>query len=426
MTISKSKSVDLKFSEAEIKRYQQRLDVTQLKDPAYPLRLRFNRARTKASWHLVTYRGGKTYWRKLGDWPVLTFPALKKQLPSLLAESALSPSNPSSISAFVTVADVLIWYQERACKLSGLSKSHKANIKSIIKCHLSPRLGDCRIDAVTPELVDDRLIMPLQEIRKLPTVRLAFVVLKAAFSRAKKQKRLDLNPMSDIVFSDFIECSVSAREGAIKKMMLPGLLTRLTRQNARVQVLVLLLLCYATRIGETRKARWDQFDFNARTWTIPACNTKSKQTHELPMTKQIAFLLSAYRKMQLDNGYKGQFLFPGQKRKQAICESSASRWISKYGDKEFSAHDFRKVARSVWAELNVDYMVGERLLNHSVGQLDKAYYQTLIQGPKRDAIEQYHDYLAQHGLNMFCMASDTESIPRSFLIFKQHQPSTNA
>lgn len=421
--MKQSKSVEVALSEAVVRRFQHDATVTQLKDPKYPLRLRFSRGRTKASWHFVTYRHNQTYWRKVGTWPSLTVKAALACVPELSAQAAINPGDKLlSAEQFKTVADLLNWYEQRCSKLQSLSKHRKSTIKSVIKCHLLPMLGPLSYDDLTPTDVDDLFICPLQQDRSLATVRLAFVVLKAAFNQAKKQKRISVNPMSEMVFSDFIIDSVVARDGAIKPMMLPELLNRLSEQTIRIQMFVALLLGFATRIGETRLARWDQFDFNKRTWTIPKENTKTRQTHELPLSEQFIRLLSAYRKQQQSIGYRGLYLFPGQKPKRSICESTASKLIKQFSESAFSAHDFRKLARSIWADLSIDYMVGERLLNHSLSKLDEAYFQTLISGPKRDAIEQYHKHLDDLGFTEF----HTDPLPRSFVKSCSVNPNSQA
>lgn len=421
--MKQSKSVEVALSEAVVRRFQHDATVTQLKDPKHPLRLRFSRDRTKASWHFVTYRQNRTYWRKVGNWPSLTVKAALACVPELSAQAAINPGDRLlTTEQFKTVGDLLSWYEQRCSKLQSLSKHRKSSIKSTIKCHLLPMLGPLSYDQLTPTDVDDLFICPLQQDKSLATVRLAFVILKAAFNQAKKQKRISVNPMSEMVFSDFIIDSVVAREGAIKPMMLPDLLIKLSEQTIRIQMFVALLLGFATRIGETRLARWDQFDINKRAWTIPKQNTKTRQTHELPLTEQFISLLAAYRKQQQSSGYRGLYLFPGQSPKRSICESTASKLIKQFSESAFSAHDFRKLARSIWADLSIDYMVGERLLNHSLSKLDEAYFQSLISGPKRDAIEQYHQHLDDLGFTAF----HTDPLPRSFIKSCSVNPNSQA
>lgn len=421
--MKQSKSVEVALSEAVVRRYQHDATVTQLKDPKYPLRLRFSRDRTKASWHFVTYRNNQTYWRKVGTWPSLTVKAVLACVPELSAQAAINPGDKLlSAKQFQTVADLLNWYEARCSQLQSLSKHRKSTIRSVVKCHLLPMIGPLSYDQLTPADVDDLFICPLQQERSLATVRLAFIVLKAAFNQAKKQKRISVNPMSEMVFSDFIVDSVVARDGAIKPPMLPELLSRLSEQSIRLQMFVALLLGFATRIGETRLARWDQFDLERRQWVIPTEHTKTRQEHKLPLSEQFVRLLSAYRKQQYSTGYRGLYLFPGKKPKSAISESGASKLIKRFSESAFSAHDFRKVARSIWAEMKIDYMVGEILLNHTLSKLDEAYYQTLVSGPKRDAIEQYHKHLDDLGFAEF----HTDPFPRSFIKSCSVNPNSQA
>ncbi len=60
---------------------------------------------------------------------------------------------------------------------------------------------------------------------------------------------------------------------------------------------------------------------------------------------------------------------------------------------EWTAHDLRKLARSCWADLGIDYMVAEQMLNHSMTKLDQAYIHTYLADQKRAAIELWHSHL---------------------------------
>lgn len=415
---------EVKFSDALIRRHH-KMDTYELRDSAYPLRLRFTNSRDKASWYLVLNRNNKTVWRKVGEWPALTFKALDKSLPDLLANYAVSPDEHHSAELFDSVSKVLIWYRDRLNLLRNTSKSYKANARSVIDCHLLPVLGELPINTVADH-VDDKLLVPLQAELELSTVRAVFTVLKAAFARAFALKKIKSNPLVGLMFSDSFPDGIKPRDGTLKSNMLSGVFDLLANEPVRTQVLISLLLAFATRLSETRKARWDQFDFNAACWVIPSANTKTKQLHSLPLSNQIIALLTAYKYYQQSYGYNGQFLFPGRKRKLAISASTASRIVNKFAEGRFGAHDCRKQARSTWADLNIDYMVAERLLNHAIGKLDATYIQTLLKEPKRAAIEQYHAWLDGHGWALFTSVCEPETIPRLFLLSNQLNASKHA
>ncbi|MGE4262058.1 hypothetical protein [Shewanella sp.] len=77
-----------------------------------------------------------------------------------------------------------------------------------------------------------------------------------------------------------------------------------------------------------------------------------------------------------------------------MSDRNASYWIRSISKGNWSAHDLRKLARTSWADLGIDYMVAEQLLNHSMSKLDKAYIHTYMETQKRAAIEQWHGILS--------------------------------
>ena len=84
-----------------------------------------------------------------------------------------------------------------------LSLKRKRSIKSALKVHLQPRLGDVLIEELDHVLLDELLIWPLQESYDLSTVRLILSVLKKACKQARTLKLIAFNPIAEIKFSDF-------------------------------------------------------------------------------------------------------------------------------------------------------------------------------------------------------------------------------
>ncbi|MDX1301833.1 hypothetical protein [Photobacterium sp.] len=118
-------------------------------------------------------------------------------------------------------------------------------------------------------------------------------------------------------------------------------------------------------------------------------------------------LLRSYREWQIELGYRSDSVFPVSKHSnKPIYGAKASDWIRAIAKKEWAAHDLRKRARTVWAELGVDYIVGEALLNHARDKLDQAYIHTHMEKQKREALEAYHNWLKNCWCNCFTPVSD--------------------
>jgi integrase len=70
-----------------------------------------------------------------------------------------------------------------------------------------------------------------------------------------------------------------------------------------------LVLC-AARTGEVIGARWNEVDWNERTWTVPSVRAKTKRSHVVPLSTGALAIL---REMEPLQSCADDFIFPGQK-----------------------------------------------------------------------------------------------------------------
>ncbi|MGL4508359.1 MAG: hypothetical protein ACRCUF_21770, partial [Aeromonas sobria] len=91
-----------------------------------------------------------------------------------------------------------------------------------------------------------------------------------------------------------------------------------------------------------------------------------------------------------------------------IGKTKANELFQVISEKAWTSHDLRKLARTVWADLGVDYIVGELLLNHTLKDLDATYIHTAMAVQKREALACYHDWLILQELTI-----ETETEARS-------------
>ncbi|GAA4879984.1 site-specific integrase [Ferrimonas pelagia] len=404
-----------RLSEASIKRAMADATVTALTDPRYPLTLRPHRARRSASWYLVLNQQGKTRRFKLGSWPALTVAAVLDELPSLIAMFA--KGEQPNLNDWTTVGQLLRWYRDRALVDRSLSDKRRTNIKSSVDKHLLPALGAERIDELSHALVDTEYFLPMQSRYGLGTVRAHFAVLKRAFRQADKLQLLARNPLASLVFSDFTDGQIRAKASRLKSGDLPRLMAQLARATHEGQTLCGVMLALGTRIGETRQLRWRHLDEASGLLVIPAELTKSDREHRLPVTPYLTSILQAHRLWQERMlAYYGPFLFPRRSAtsRLPLTETQANDLVRCVSGGEWTAHDLRKLARTSWADLGVDYHVAESLLNHALSKLDQAYIHSYVEEQKRLALTQWHTHLIaiSRGADSDTMPTPTEnSIP---------------
>ena len=393
----KIKTLTVKLSDAEIGRNAKLEHVRDLRDAGHPaLHFRFSKNRTRGSWYLVN----KRRWHRIGAFPDLSAKQVLAALPAVRLR--VSADAGSTISQWTTTGELLTWYADRMARDRSLSAKRKNTGASAMKCHLLPRLGDLPLVEVNKAALDTLFMWPLQESLSIDYVRLAFQLLALAFRQALKLGLITSNPMAGIKFSDFSKAKVGIKPSRLRGVQLQDLLGELWQAIANAPadaMLALMMLCHGTRIGETRQARWPHISLAEREWFIPAEHTKTGVEHHLPLTDQVRALLIRYRETQTARGYDGQYLFPARNGK-AQSEGQASAVFTRLGKGEWTSHDLRKVARTGWADLGIDHLIGELLINHAMGHNVKVYIQSDVMNRKRDALEKWHAHLDEKGLSL--------------------------
>jgi integrase len=385
----------VKITDAEVKR-QAAATVRDLRDiENRGLYLRFTRDRARASWYLVL----KGKWNLIGSYPELNAKQVVAALPAIRLR--LDAGEGSNLSKWVTTGELLDWYADRMGRDRSLSSKRKKTGASLIKCHLKPLLGAVPLAAIDKATLDDQFMWPAQETIGIDYVRSAFQLLALAFRQAFKLRLIAVNPMKDVKFSDFSKAKVGVKPSRLRVSQLQDLLTQLREAMASAPsdaMFALMMLCHGTRIGETRQAQWSHISLAEREWFIPAENTKTGVEHHLPLTDQVRHMLISYREIQWASGYDGQFLFPSRNGK-ALSEGQACAVFTRLGQGEWTSHDLRKVARTGWADIGIDHLIGELLINHAMGHNVKVYIQSDVMSRKRDALEQWHAHLDQKGFH---------------------------
>ena len=391
------KTLTVRLSDAEIGRNSRLLHVRDLRDAGHPaLHFRFAKNRTRGSWYLLS----KRRWHRIGAFPDLSAKQVLAALPAVRLR--VSADAGSGISQWATTGELLNWYAERMARDRNLSAKRKSTGASAMKCHLLPRLCDLLLVEVSKATLDKLFMWPLQEILSIDYVRLAFQLLALAFRQAFKLSLVSTNPMSAIKFSDFSKAKVSIKPSRLRGVQLQDLLVELEQvmgSDPGDAMLALMMLCHGTRIGETRQARWSHISLAEREWFIPAEHTKTGVEHHLPLTEQVRVLLIQYREAQGACGYEGQCLFPARNGK-ALSEGQASAVFTRLGKGEWTSHDLRKLARTGWADIGIDHLIGELLINHAMGHNVKVYIQSDVMSRKRDALEKWHAHLDQKGFSL--------------------------
>jgi integrase len=130
------------------------------------------------------------------------------------------------------------------------------------------------------------------------------------------------------------------------------------------------LILTAARTGEVIGARWDEFDLEAHTWTIPLSRTKTGREHRVPLSTAAVAVIEEMRKVA-----QNDFVFPGAKRGQPISDMRMFDLLRRIGRGDLTVRGLRSTFRDWTAEMtNYPREVAEMALAHVVeGKVEGAY-----------------------------------------------------
>jgi integrase len=180
-----------------------------------------------------------------------------------------------------------------------------------------------------------------------------------------------------------------------------------TTLSKQVKIGLKLLLLTGVRSGELRLAKWDEFDFERATWTIPSAHVKrsaraSTPAHDftVPLTPLSMGLLQELKAEGFD--YVIGCVEDEQSGDLPLSERALSKALRRQfsppargGEpplamEPFTPHDLRRTVRTHLAILNIPPHIAEKTLNHSLGTIERTYNKYSYLDERRAAMETWH------------------------------------
>jgi integrase len=148
----------------------------------------------------------------------------------------------------------------------------------------------------------------------------------------------------------------------------PKLYHRLIATDSIPELCLAFTVLTAVRSQESRGARWDEIDFNAKTWTVPPIRMKRKKAHSVPLSNEALALIERLPR-------KSEFLFTINGNGKPIVAMSLRKALHRHGGADVTPHGFRSSFRD-WADERTNYerAVKELALAHAVGSATESAY----------------------------------------------------
>ena len=128
----------------------------------------------------------------------------------------------------------------------------------------------------------------------------------------------------------------------------------------------------AARTGEVLGARWDEIEWDAKMWRVPANRMKGGREHRVALSQRALDLLRELRREGGDDG----FIFVGPRAGTGLSNMSMAAVLRRMGYGHVTTHGFRSTLRDWCAEqTNFPREVAELALAHAVGDKTERSYQ---------------------------------------------------
>ena len=367
--------------------------------------------------YLWVMPNGKKYWRlkykilgkpkelALGVYPEVTLKearnkkmAARKLLaegkdPSLEKKRQKALSQQKAINTFETIARE--WYENRK---NRWSQRYAEGVITRLENDVFPEIGGYPITDIEPPI----LLQTIRKIEKRKAHELARRQLQKCgeiFRYAIACGKAVRDPSADI--KEALKPQEKGHFAALDVKELPDFLKVIEKNDARLyqntrNALTLMMLTFV-RTSELIGARWEEIDWEAKEWIIPAERMKMRKEHTVPLSKQAIAIL----KDQKEIAGQWPLVFPSSVRpKQSISNNTILGAIKRLGYKgRMTGHGFRALAMStIKQELGYRHEVVDRQLAHAPrNKIDKAYDRAQFLEERRKMMQDWADYIDEIG-----------------------------
>lgn len=356
--------------------------------------------------YLAVHPNGSKYWRlkyrfagkekklALGKYPTISLREARDkrdEAKSLLArgidpgakkqeEKRLAVFNASNTFKTLTYS----WHENFK---TDWSPTHGAKILRRLELHIFPTLGNRPIKEIKPnDLL--QVIRKVEEREATHLSRRLLQLCRSIFSYAIANQLLEYNPAADL--KGALKAHKEVHYPTLQSKELPSFLQKLETVETTPQnkLAIKLLMITFMRQGELRRAKWEDINFNAKEWRIPAENTKMRDEHIVPLARQTIGLLESLHLLTGSSPY----LLPSQHRQKhpIMSENTINVVLNKMGYKgKLVGHGFRALASTILNEHGFSPDIIERQLAHAERNKVRAAYNRAEYLPQRKEMMQW-------------------------------------
>jgi len=273
------------------------------------------------------------------------------------------------------------------------SARHSATTRNRLKVNVYPVLGERPIADVEPmELV--QLAKGIEARGASDMAKRILQIVGMVFRYAVAHGYSQRNPAAEIRPSDILKPTRRTNMARIDARELPALLRSIEVYEGRqlTRLAIKLMALTFVRTSELIGARWEEFDFDARRWSIPATRMKMKTPQIVPLSIQAVEVLELLRTISGN----GELVFPGeQDSTKPMSNMTILKALERMGYKgRMTGHGFRGLASTILHEQGYNHDHIELQLAHAPrNAVSAAYNHALYLEPRAIMMRDWADFL---------------------------------
>lgn len=354
----------------------------------------------KKLWRLGYYFERKPKVLSFGEYPVVTLQKAREkrmEAKQLLADG-IDPAAQKKVAKEEQISEIkdmfrniaLEWFEART---TDFTEKHRGTVMYRMEKYIFPVIGTEHIGRM--EALDIlKVIQPIEKKGQNETARRLMQIIGQIYRYAVITGRAKRNSVTDL-HGAIRPRNVTHRAAVTEPKKVAQLLRDIDDYDGYFPIVCALKLgpLVFVRPTELRAAEWNEFDFEAGEWRIPATRMKMKQIHIVPLSRQAVKIL---KELQEFSG-SGKLLFPSiRTATRPLSDATVLNAIRRmgYAKDEMSTHGFRSLASTLLNELGYNRDWIERQLAHGERNDVRAAYNYAEYLPeRRRMMQEWADYL---------------------------------
>lgn len=372
-----------------------RRECVDVESDAHGLNVRFSIAGAVTFFYRYRWQG-KAVQLSIGDYPTVTLAQARDRRQEFRAwlENGYDPRQQILIekterTEALTVEEAFHYWIENYCRPEGIIKTD-VHIQVFNK-HIKPTIGNAIIDQTDK----GHWLAVFDGIGRTVGAGDVLSIMKRAFRFCSNRGVIKTNPVDSLRKSD-VGLTSKLRDRRLVDSEIVTVWNTLFSMPPSQQIVIRFMLLTGCRAAEIRKAKWDWFDFDEKTWTVPPEDYKTGKTIRRALPDAAIILLTEHKRGSLTK----HVLTPTQFRDkddipptQTLVSTYSQQVIRKTDMKPWTLHDIRRTVATRLSELGAPPHVIEKLLGHQMSGVMARYNLHDYMNNQREWLAIWHQHL---------------------------------